>query len=94
MISGRTRTGERSAVLIPGQYEYTPRPPNGAEVWSGNGDAVSIEPHGPNTKYVRDGMLEVALDCGQHVKEFFQKDVFNGTIDTTCGLRHQKRVTK
>jgi hypothetical protein len=53
-----------------------------------------MEPHGPNTTYVRDGMLEVALDCGQHVKEFFQKDVFNGTIDTTCDLRHQKRVTK
>jgi hypothetical protein len=80
--------------MVPGRYETSPRPTTDGEMWAGTGDEGAMEPHGPNTKYVRDGMLEVALDCGQHVKEFFQKDVFNGTIDTTCDLRHQKRVTK
>jgi hypothetical protein len=80
--------------MIPGRYETSPRPLTVGEMWAGTGDEWAMEPHGPNTTYVRDGMLEVALDCGQHSKEFFQKDVFKGTIDTTCDLRHQKRVTK
>ena len=80
--------------MIPGQYETSPRPLTDGEVWAGTGDEAVKEPHGPTVTYVRDGMLEVALDCGQHVKEFLQKDVFNGDIDTMCDLRHQKRATK
>ena len=62
--------------------------------WAGIGDEDAIEPHGNTTTYVREGMLEVSLDCEQHVKMFLQKDVFDGNIDTTCDLRHQKRATK
>jgi hypothetical protein len=80
--------------MVPGRYETSPRPATDGEMWAGTGDEAAKEPHGPNTIYLRGGMLEVALDCGQHVKEFFQKDVFNGTIDTTCDLSHQKRATK
>jgi len=74
--------------------EQAPRPRSDSEQWAGIGDEGEKEPHGPTTLYVRDGHLEVALDCGQHVKMFLQKDVFDGTIDTSCDLLHQKRAVK
>jgi hypothetical protein len=64
------------------------------EVWAGVGNEATEEPHGPHTIYTRSGMLEVSLDCGQHVRDFPQDDVFGGVIDTTCDLKHQNRATK
>lgn len=93
MATPRSRATVNNRAMS-GVVEPSARTSTKGEVWAGVGNEATEEPHGNATVYTREGMLEVSLDCDQHVREFAWKDVVNGTIDTACDLKHQKRATK